>query len=222
MGLSSELERAFEGAESSRRERKKFETEQRLIKAAIELMQEKGVFDTTVEEITSRADVGKGTFFNYFPSKEAVIASVFLAKREQVAMAAEIMRKADDAKSALKRFMLFAVNEPKRTPKIVQSIYSTALTNPAVREPFCALIMEGRRAIQAGIERGQRLGQVRRDLKAEEMARFLQQVIFGTQGIWAMSDPAEDLEQRVSAAFEIYWRGIAAESVTADKRRSKA
>lgn len=57
----------------SRRERKKLETRQALLEAAATLFHEKGFDETTVEEITEQADVAKGTFFNYFPSKEALL-----------------------------------------------------------------------------------------------------------------------------------------------------
>lgn len=206
----------------SRRERKKFETEQKLIKAAIGLVSEKGLFDVTVEQITERADVGKGTFFNYFPSKEHLLASIFHSKREQVAMAGDLMREATDVKAALHRFVQFAINEPKRTPQMVQSIFSSSLTNPSVREPFCALVNEARATIQIALERGQELGQVRADIEALEMAKFLQQVLVGTQAIWAMSDPASDLDERIESTFEIFWRGIAAQpGAKSPARRSK-
>ena len=207
----------------SRRERKKFETEQKLIKAAMELVSLHGVFDVTVEQITERADVGKGTFFNYFPSKEHLLASIFESKREQVAMAGDLMREATDVKAALHKFVQFAINEPKRTPQMVQSIFSSSLTNPAVREPFCALINEGRHTIEIALKRGQEIGQVRSDMEAIEMAKFLQQILIGTQAIWAMSDPSSDLDERIEVAFEIFWRGITAqpESAKAPARRSK-
>jgi len=57
----------------SRRERKKLETRQALLEASLALFREKGYRATTVEEITDRADVAKGTFFNYFASKEALL-----------------------------------------------------------------------------------------------------------------------------------------------------
>jgi hypothetical protein len=106
---------------------------------------------------------------------------------------------------------------------MVQSIFSSSLTNPAVREPFCALINEGRNSIRIALERGQELGQVRADMKALEMAKFLQQVLLGTQAIWAMSDPSSDLDERIEVAFEIYWRGVAAqpEGASTPARRSK-
>ena len=59
-------------AELTRRERKKEETKERIAEAALELFRRHGVEHTTVEQICDKADVAKGTFFNYFPRKEAV------------------------------------------------------------------------------------------------------------------------------------------------------
>jgi len=57
----------------AQRERKKRENRERIRQAALELFRRKGFSATTVEEITTAAAVAKGTFFNYFPTKEAVI-----------------------------------------------------------------------------------------------------------------------------------------------------
>ncbi len=58
--------------ELSRRERKKEETKDRIFKAAFALFKRQGVEATTIDDICEKADVAKGTFFNYFPRKEAV------------------------------------------------------------------------------------------------------------------------------------------------------
>src|SRR3977135_1732145 len=59
--------------ELSRRERKKEETRERIFKAACKLFRDKGCESTTIDDIAEKADVAKGTFFNYFPRKEAVL-----------------------------------------------------------------------------------------------------------------------------------------------------
>ncbi len=41
--------------------------------AALRLFAQRGMAETSVEDITEAADVGKGTFFNYFPSKEHLL-----------------------------------------------------------------------------------------------------------------------------------------------------
>src|SRR5262252_6250270 len=58
-----------------RRERRRAETHERIFRAALQLFAERGYLETTVEDITEAADVGKGTFFNYFPTKEHVLAA---------------------------------------------------------------------------------------------------------------------------------------------------
>jgi len=60
--------------ELSRRERKKEQTHLRIFEAAVALFRAKGFEATTVDEITEKADVGRGTFFNYFPTKDSVLA----------------------------------------------------------------------------------------------------------------------------------------------------
>src|SRR5271170_2850734 len=58
-----------------RRERHRTEIRERLFRSALQLFAERGYLETTVEDITEAADVGKGTFFNYFPTKEHVLAT---------------------------------------------------------------------------------------------------------------------------------------------------
>lgn len=70
--------------ELSRRERKKEETKERIFKEAIRLFTRRGFANTTIDDITERADVAKGTFFNYFPRKEAVLGYLSEQRLEEV------------------------------------------------------------------------------------------------------------------------------------------
>ena len=57
------------------RETKKEQLRQLLYDTALELFREKGYEATTIREITQKVGIGKGTFFNYFPSKEHVLTA---------------------------------------------------------------------------------------------------------------------------------------------------
>lgn len=60
----------------SRVQKRQIRTRAQLLRAAHDLMSEKGVDETTIEQITERADVGFGTFYNYFRSKDDVAVQV--------------------------------------------------------------------------------------------------------------------------------------------------
>ena len=68
----------------SLRDEKKIETKNNIFKVAGRLFKEKGYDNTTVDEITKEAGIGKGTFFNYFPTKEALLQDFVKQKEELV------------------------------------------------------------------------------------------------------------------------------------------
>ncbi|MGE0470378.1 MAG: TetR/AcrR family transcriptional regulator [Nitrospira sp.] len=77
-------------ASLSRVERRKARTNRRLLEVARRLFSEKGIYWAKIEDITELADQGKGTFYKYFDSKEAIICALLregldtlLAKTEQ-------------------------------------------------------------------------------------------------------------------------------------------
>lgn len=55
------------------RERKKLRTKAAIQKEAMRLFLAKGFDETTIEEIAEAVEISPSTFFNYFPSKEAVV-----------------------------------------------------------------------------------------------------------------------------------------------------
>lgn len=59
--------------QKSRMERKKAATAQRLFDVAMDLFRKQGIDNTSVQQICDHADVAKGTFFNYYPTKEHLL-----------------------------------------------------------------------------------------------------------------------------------------------------
>ena len=57
----------------SRRERRKLATREALLKAAQEVIAVKGVYLAVIEEITERADVAKGLFYQYFKDRDDLL-----------------------------------------------------------------------------------------------------------------------------------------------------
>src|SRR5438094_9533034 len=98
-----------------RRQRRSAEIRERLFRAALNLFAKKGFAETTVEDITEAADVGKGTFFNYFPSKEHILLAfgeIQLGKLE--AAVAEVRRTNEPIPQFLRALGTRMTQEPTR------------------------------------------------------------------------------------------------------------
>ena len=61
----------------SRHERRRLQTRRLLIQTALQLVLDKGYDAITIQDITDRADLGRGTFYIHFKDKEEVVWTAF-------------------------------------------------------------------------------------------------------------------------------------------------
>ena len=66
---------------------------------AKELFSQKGLKDTNISEITQKAGIAVGTFYNYYPSKEKLFMDIFID--ENTKLKRQCMRSLDLSKSPL-------------------------------------------------------------------------------------------------------------------------
>lgn len=104
-----------------------------LIEVAIELFVKQGFWNTSTAKITQQAQVGTGTLFHYFSSKEALIDGVYVKlKGELAAHLEEGYPKTQDAKARLshlcRRYIAWGVNNPTRFLLIEQLRLSNLVT----------------------------------------------------------------------------------------------
>jgi AcrR family transcriptional regulator len=71
--------------------RRKRETRERLLDAAFRLMAERGMDAVAINEITEAANVGFGSFYNHFESKEAIYSAVMDIVFESFADALDVL-----------------------------------------------------------------------------------------------------------------------------------
>jgi AcrR family transcriptional regulator len=196
----------------SRRERRSAELRERLFRAALALFASKGYAETTVEDITEAADVGKGTFFNYFPSKEHILMAfgeMQLGKLESVINDAR--RSDQPMREVLRNLVMRMTEEPIRNPSIVRALLQANLSSVPVRGEMLRIHDRNRGLMGQLIRHGQQRGEIRTDLPAEEIAQVWRQTIFGTLMFWSLVGDAS-LAARVEMSMRLLWEGIARES----------
>jgi AcrR family transcriptional regulator len=202
---------------AGRRERRAAETREKLFRCALALFAQRGFANVTVKDITEAADVGKGTFFNYFPTREHVLAAFAdLQVSKAAAMAEAACSGRSGAAETLQTFPHVMTEEPGRTPQLITSIIAAFASNDAVRKIFVERQGAARRHLQRIIALAQKRSEVRRDIHSSVLARAFQQVFFGTLLLWSM-DPSESLERRVKTAFDVVWHGLGPERATQHK-----
>jgi AcrR family transcriptional regulator len=192
-----------------RRDRKKREVRARIYQGARALFLDKGVDATRVEEIAAAADVSQATFFNYFPSKRAVLQEMARELMDRLyVLLDEVRRDGRTTQDKLRHyFSLSARGVRKRqllTRDLLLEITHTSTDighgGPEIRRIH--------KAYAAILRDGQGRGEVRTDLDA----LFLAEMVFGAFAAvftnW-LNDPRYPIEARAEKAARFIGEAIA-------------
>lgn len=188
---------------SNRRERHRLETRDRLYRAALELFGERGFLETTVEDITEAADVGKGTFFNYFRTKEHVLAAY---GGERIAAVERALEKARATKGpildVLGELAGDSAGQSRVNPAVLRAIYAAHASCAPVRAELQKRMHTSRELLAEIISLAQKRGEVRRDVRAIELARLIQTVVIGMTMAWALN-PDTQFQMTAKQVWEL-------------------
>jgi AcrR family transcriptional regulator len=194
---------------SDRRQRRSADIRERLFRAALQLFSQKGIAETTVEDITNAADVGKGTFFNYFPSKDHILIAFSEMQLAKLQVAVDTMR---HQKQPIPEFLttlsVRMTEEPARAPDVVRAILQANLSTSTVRQAMQETHARAHVLLTQVVELGQERGDFRRDVPAGELAHVFRQTVFGTLLIWSLFGDAS-LPERIHTALTVLWQGLA-------------
>jgi AcrR family transcriptional regulator len=205
--------RAFSILETSsvgRRSRRAAETRLRLFRCALQLVAERGLPRVTIEDITEAADVGKGTFFNYFESKNHLLATIVDVSLDRVREALELATTGKRSiQSVLRPLFDQSAEDHHGSPELARAFISSFVGSETVRGQLDRKTSNERRLIAQIVEIGQQNGEIDRRLKKNEVALLLQQAFMGALLLWSLRD-VPSLQSSMSRSFQHTWRAIAA------------
>ena len=216
---------------ASRRERRRTETKERLFEAALTLLCERDFDAVTIEMITEAADVGKGTFFNYFENKEAVVVAYFDRLRGQLIeglrtpdAAALEAREPDEenfnAPGPVWKQILVTSHKlaeiDGRNHRLTRTLFSLSLVNDAARQANQRLGAEVGASANALMQFGQATGEFRADIAPDALSEFIGRVYQSAVYEWALKESAEPLEISLMQNLALAWDAIRARRTESD------
>jgi AcrR family transcriptional regulator len=192
----------------NRRERHKTELRDRLFRAAIKLFATRGFTATTVEDITRAADVAKGTFFNYFSTKELLLTDLMERRLDILRAAREEAQQGRLAlREVLQRLLRALMAEPGRSRCMARCVFLAALGGGPVESVTRQIMTQGHEILTEAIAVGQRRGEIRQDWPAGELARLFQQSFYGVLYLQGLH-PNLNLAHSLDTTFALFWAGV--------------
>lgn len=193
-----------------RRERRRAEMREKIFRSAMRLFAKRGYVETTTEQITEAADVGQGTFFNYFPTKQdvlGVLAEIQLRKVRQARERAETQQ--GSIRELLRRLMCDIAKEPGRSQPLTRALFSAFLSSEKVGTFAGNILLEGRKDIAVIVGLGQKRGEILKSRSAADLALAYQRGLVGTLILWSLR-PRCSLRPWIEKAFLDFWAGATA------------
>jgi AcrR family transcriptional regulator len=133
----------------------KLDKREAILEAAVDLFAERGFYGTAVPDIASRAKVGAGTIYRYFPSKEALVNTLYQLHKQRLATA--IMVGVDLEKPLRQVFHDFwqrICTFARENPQVIQFLelqHHAAYLDEASREIEQQLMILARTFLERGI-----------------------------------------------------------------------
>ena len=193
-----------------RREQAKVERRERIYEAALNLFRSQGYESTTVDQITRHAGMAKGTFFNYFPTKDAVLR--YLGARE-IGLLGVSMNGNGHARGTaigkLKRLMTALAENLEQDRTLVSLIFRKGVSAPDLLagdaggfslQPVASLL----------IRQAQYNGEVNRDLDPDALASALDALYLQQLVRWCESNRPYPLSERLTGIVDLLLLGIGA------------
>jgi AcrR family transcriptional regulator len=192
---------------TGKREQGKVERKERLYEAALMLFRTQGYEATTVDQITRQAGLAKGTFFNYFPTKDAVLRYMGVREVGRLGAATLGINSVNSSINKLKRLMNALAASLERDRELVSLIFRKGVTVAELMagdaggfslQPTVALL----------IRQAQRQGEINPNLDPDTLAAALDALYLQQLIRWCEAGNRYQLADRLTGIVDLLLTGI--------------
>jgi AcrR family transcriptional regulator len=197
--------------QSSRRERKHAAIRAQILDTAVGLFSKHGLNEVTVDQIAEAADIGKGTIYNYFSTKEEIVVAFMVDVEAQVqAKVRRFITSKGPLESILAGFIRFQFRLKEPHHQFVLVFLGQMFTRT---EQFLPYMVEIQKAIDPPLEALfvglQERGLMRQDVNLPEMIMVFKTIHMGLSALWAIEGPPfQQTEKTLKQEMKLFCEGI--------------
>lgn len=190
----------------SLREKKKIETRNKIFEVSGRLFKEKGFEKVTVDEITREAGIAKGTFFNYFPTKAALLREFGKQKEEMVYnMVRAELKNSTSTKEKIKNTLVFVARSNEKDKELTKLFVFEYLRHYGYEERNSRSLNT---ILQELLENGVKKGEVRSSIDIKRAAENITGIYFSSLMEWLWSNSDYSFSDDISKKIDIVFDGI--------------
>lgn len=201
--------RSAAGDAEGRVAKRKRETRVRIFDAALDLFARHGVEDITVAEIARTADIGKGTFFTYYPTKECVFADVNrqIVQRMEAALDRAVAS-GKPLEARLHAFFLPALEWHAAHQVLSRHLLAAFLRDAAFMQADAASRERVQHRLAHELTAARKAGAVSRTIDVPTAIMAVNGAYFGSLGVWHVASMQTRLVHDFARALHVVIRGL--------------
>lgn len=184
------------------------ETKRKLLEASKQIICEKGLANTSVEEITGAAGVSKGTFYTYFRQKEEVVYELSRC------MFCEILDRAKRLDGSvydrMRQYMVDFSDYIEQSSIRMAQEWIRNVVNPPITDDgqgLCKWRLDvacAEELVRSGIDQGQ----LKADMPVREFAWMIAEHLYGQLLCWCINDGRYSLRERTEEFCDRYLKSL--------------
>lgn len=190
----------------TKRQLQAMETKDKIYNAAVKVINEKGFSSTSIEDITTEANVAKGSFYTHFTSKEDLVFYTY-AHSDKIYLNVFKSLKNLDFMPMVTQFVSLCYKEfEKRGKGIMKALVSNYFV-----ESSHVIYGKDRilvKCLEKIVEKGKSTGSLHAGIPTEWYANVLLTAIVGAEVMWCFDETGRTLSNTVEDAVRITARGL--------------
>lgn len=194
------------------RERRRREVRYRILNAARVLLAERDVDSVRADEIAEKAQISRATFFNYYPSKAALLTDLGGTIANQLeSLSRRALENYEDLDGALRYVFLDGARRIRQDEQLSRQLIDHLTRTTSDTDERRRLLDRAHRAYRSLFEKANENGELNASIDLEFLSELATSTVNGFLINW-FNDASYPLEERLKAAVDAILRASLASS----------